>query len=163
MRGNRGPGLGGLAAGAAGLTLLAVGWLAIPALPPLPVGVAFVAVFAALALLIASQVTSRKTTGPSTRRRSALISAGVMGGVLVALAITVSVTGPHPWPAGQPTIVDGSYFLNSHGTLIPITGAEYRKDLKAVIAAFLCFSALLDLAALATLGLATGKSAPHSG
>ncbi|XVV15673.1 hypothetical protein ACQP2X_15415 [Actinoplanes sp. CA-131856] len=144
------------------LSLLAVTWLAVPALPPLPIGVALTGGFAGIVLLIASGLTRRRR--PRAGRRRLLTVAGGLAAVLVALAIIVTVTGPHPWPAGQPAIVDGGYFLNVHGGLVPITEAEYRADLKAEVAAFLCFGTLLSLAALANLGLAgEGSQPPRSG
>ncbi|MFG1994551.1 hypothetical protein ACGFJ7_31725 [Actinoplanes sp. NPDC048988] len=133
------------------LSLLAVGWLAVPGLPPLPAGVAFLGVFAGIGLLIASDLTRRRKAGG---RRPLLVVAGVLAVALIALAIVVTATGPHPWPAGQPTVVDGGYFLNVHGALVPISESEYRADLKAEVAAFLCFGTLLGVAALARLGAA---------
>ncbi|SNY46842.1 hypothetical protein [Paractinoplanes atraurantiacus] len=143
------------------LSLLAVTWLAIPGLPPLPVGVAFAGGFAGIVLLIASGLTRRRRG--SAGRRSLLVVAGVLAVALVALVIIVSATGPHPWPAGQPTIVDGGFFLDVHGSLAPITEAEYRADLKAEVAAFLCFAALLGIAALANLGLSHPGPAARRG
>ncbi|MFF5076176.1 hypothetical protein ACFY36_03935 [Actinoplanes sp. NPDC000266] len=87
-------------------------------------------------------------------RRPVLVVAGALAVVLVVLVAVVSVTGPGPWPAGQPAIVDGGFFLNAQGALTPISAAEYRADLKAEVAAFLCFGSLLGVAALARLGAA---------
>ncbi|WP_436531502.1 hypothetical protein [Actinoplanes sp. HUAS TT8] len=144
------------------LTLLAVIWAAIPALPPLPLGVVVLGVLPAIALLIASDRT-RKTLNkrgiaerPLTadRWRQVLTAAAAMFAVLAVTVIAVKIAGTGGWPAGQPTISGGHYYLNVHGGLLPVTESEYRQALKSLVLLFMSGSVVLELAALTTLGLA---------
>ncbi|GIE88898.1 hypothetical protein [Actinoplanes regularis] len=143
----------------AALTLLAAAWLAVPALPPLPLGVAVLGAFAAGAAAIANGRVARRLAkhGFAGRpfvaghwRLFRIITAALFVAVL-AVVVTTIVTQPDPWPAGQPGIVDGHFYLNNHGALAPITESEYRQALKSNGLLFLCFALLFDCVALLTL------------
>jgi hypothetical protein len=84
-------------------------------------------------------------------RRLILGGVAAAGVVLGILAITVSATGQHPWPIGQPETQSGHYYLDVHGALTEITESEYRRDWKAAVQPFLWIPAVFDLVALASL------------
>ena len=140
------------------VTLLASVWLAIPALPLLPAGLPFLSGFGTLALVFTTAWMRRSTGQAVTRRpftaeyrRLILGGAAAAGAVIVILAITVAVTGPHPWPVGQPEMTGGHYYLDVHGALTELTESEYRRDFKAAVQPFLLIPAGFDLLTLANL------------
>ncbi|GAA2885659.1 hypothetical protein Acy02nite_80170 [Actinoplanes cyaneus] len=157
-----------IAAAVPALTLLAVIWLAVPALPPLPLGVVVLGALPGIALLITSD---RLAKGLSKRGidgrplvaehwRAVLTAAAAMLAVLAIVVITVKATGTVNWPAGQPTETGGRYYLNVHGGLLPVTEPEYRQALKSSVLIFLSGGLVLELAALARLGLMGKKLNP---
>ena len=135
--------------------LVAAFWLLVPALPPFSIDLGLFAAFSAGAVLTIAAYLSRWSTATGAavarHRRLVLRVTAALVVVLVALAITYSVTGPDPWPAGQPTMINGHYFLDVHGSLKPITAAEYRVDLRASVQSLIIAAAALDVAALAAL------------
>lgn len=139
-------------------TLLASIWLAVPALPLLPAGLPLLSIFGTLALGSTTVWMQRSARQAVTRppviaehRRPLLGGVAAAGVVLVVLAIAASVSGPHPWPNGQPVMEGGRYYLNLHGTLTEIAESEYRRDWKAAAQPFLLIPAIFDLMALASL------------
>jgi hypothetical protein len=151
-----------------GATYLALVWLVLPVLPPLPSAVVPLTLAPAIGLGFVCWAVSRRFEKhgdaelSALARRSRLLYRIVAAtfAAYVILAVIAAVLQPdQDWAAGQPEIIGGHYYLNVHGGLVPITKAEYQHDLRIGEMAFLSVAMLLNLANLFNLA-GTGRNAP---
>lgn len=146
---------------------LALVWLVLPVLPPLPTAVVPLAFIPTLGLAfvcrsVAKRFALHDDAGPSLLARHPRLLYWIVAATFAAyviLAVIATVLQPdQDWPAGQPEIIGGRHYLNAHGTLIPVTAADYDHDQRITEMTFLSGTVLINLASLFNLA-GTAKSA----
>lgn len=119
-------------AGAAACTTVVV-LSFLPFVPPLPAAVSFV-LFAGLFPVHARSailLRRRRIASASARAAASALAERYWWLWLAGLLAAVSFFTALPSLQGQPTIVHGAYFLDDHGSLIPVSHGAYVRALDA--------------------------------
>jgi hypothetical protein len=148
---------------------LAIAWLAAPGLPPLPTAVMPVVVAESLVVVIAgTRPFNRRWERRLARLHPAVARRWRLLAAVAVLTVVGSVVLAAVYPAfvpfqdlfrGQPTIVDGVHYSDSHGALTPMSGVEYRHSVEYWEMGFLLVGVLMNGLVLGGLAASVRKAA----
>jgi hypothetical protein len=157
------------AASAAVVFVLLDLWLTMSFLPLLPEGLIVPAYGITFAVMIAYKLVEKRWDDTEVLPTSVMVVRWrwlravtiVVFAAFVVAAVVYGVFGPsQEVPPGQPEMVGGAYYANNHGSLTPLTKAEYEHASRVGLMGFLTVAVLFNL--VVTFNMSTAARAKAS-